>query len=93
MPRQDALTDQMFDVMSVLSSDEDSGFDGRRIAAWLLRTFFKSTVLITASFYTSNKMPLTSAEFHYARHISTNLGCYDAGDWLRRQAEQLQAVI
>ena len=89
--RQDALTDQMFDVMCSIAGDVDGGFDGRRIAAWLLRTFFQSNTPVTASFYLADDdSALTSSEINFARYRSTALGCYDAGDWLRNQAEQAQ---
>lgn len=80
--RQDALNDQMFDVMCVLRAADSEN----PIAAWLLARFFGATAPVTG---TRGLPEGFITRLHAARRTATDMGCYDAADWLRYSAPRL----
>jgi hypothetical protein len=74
-PRQDALNDQIFDVMAQLRLNHSP------VAAWLLKEFFDSNVPVESAMGSARTLEDEAALLD-ARLTANRMGCYDAADWI-----------
>jgi hypothetical protein len=87
--RQDALNDQMFDVMVAMRQEKMYC----PLAAFIFTHYFEASAPISDSFdclTVLNKKSGDELGFYIsgAVRIAIRLGCYDAADWLRYRAAE-----